>query len=976
MATPINLGTSTVPLELASVITKNVNELWENEAFLEQVTPITATLLKYWCGEAHCDNRYINFHKGQRQAILNTIYLHEIQKVSTVLEIYEKNNSELLSKIDTTMLVQEKYNYPKYAMKMATGTGKTFVMNALFIWQYLNAREEFKQGINSKRYSKNFLLVAPGVIVYDRLLDSYMGKEIVDEFGNITRDVNTSDILQNKELFLPPQYMQTIKAFLQSSVVRKEEIGRKITSDGMIAITNWHLLMGKSEDESEPNPLQDPSGVVKDIFPARPGIAAGNSLESLDSAYFSGGEIEYLVSLEDLVVMNDEAHHIHENKTAGVVQEVEWQKSLSYIAKNKGSSFIQIDFSATPYDTTGSGQKRAKHYFPHIVVDFDLKDAISLGLVKMITIDKRKELSSLELDYKAIRDGDENKGTVIGLSDGQKVMIQAGLKKLEILETEFTKIDKNKYPKMLIMCEDTTVVPFVEEYLKTLDLTNEDIMGVHSNKKGELKPDEWLTLKQKLFNVDRLSKPKVIVSVLMLREGFDVSNVCVIVPLRSSKASILLEQTIGRGLRLMFREHEYRDIKNENLQNVLLKKQPPKNYLDVLSIIEHPAFNEFYDDLIAEGTIGVDEGSTVGGALGDMINVELKENYKEYDMYFPQIIQNEDEELVTPNLDTQALASYTYHSIEQLKSWTTKGEVFHSQEMTVKTNFGDYTIGVDLFKAQNYNDYLVKLLEQVTTTLGRTKAQGHSRKLPLMQINQPQLLGVCDNFIRTKLFSSNFNPFENENWRILMLKGANITQHIIKEISRAVYEMQNQKVSNKAIVEKNYFSNVFPLRMREKYSLELVKTIYQRASYPPNKGGFEKAFLKFLDTDTKVLKFIKIDEFKHLFARVFYFRDDGLMGWYSPDFMVESQNAIYLIETKSDKDLKDANVKQKQKATLNFVRNINKLDSMIRENKIWHYLLIGETQFYSLQKSGADIQDIANSAKINDSFITGNLFDQ
>ena len=71
-----------------------------------------------------------------------------------------------------------------------------------------------------------------------------------------------------------------------------------------------------------------------------------------------------------------------------------------------------------------------------------------------------------------------------------------------------------------------------------------------------MKPNEWGELKQKLFNVDKLENPKVIISVLMLREGFDVSNICVIVPLRSSQASILLEQTIGRGLRLMWREQE------------------------------------------------------------------------------------------------------------------------------------------------------------------------------------------------------------------------------------------------------------------------------------------------------------------------------------------------------------------------------------------------------------------------------------
>ena len=969
MATPINIGTGTIPLELASAVTKMTNELWENGTFLDFVTPVTASLLKYWFGENYVENRFLNFHKGQRQAILNTIYLHEVLKIDSVLDVYEKCKIELLHRLDTTMLSKEKYKIPKYAIKMATGTGKTWVMNAIFIWQYLNAIEERKRGISSGRYSSNFLIVAPGVIVYDRLLDSYLGKERIDG----SRDVETSDIFKNKELFLPPQYIQTIKSFLQSSVVKKDEIGRKITSDGMIAITNWHLLMGKDEVENDANPLDDPSGIIADIFPASPGVSAGNSLESLDNAYFSGGEIEYLANLSDLVVMNDEAHHIHENKTAGEVQEVEWQKSLNFIAANKGSKFIQIDFSATPYDTTGSGQKRTKHYFPHIVVDFDLKDAISLGLVKMIAIDKRKELASLELDFKAIRDGDENKGKVIALSDGQKIMIQAGLAKLEILEQQFVHHDKTKYPKMLIMCEDTTVVPFVEDYLKTLNISDEQMMSVHSDKKGDMKPNEWGELKQKLFNVDKLENPKVIISVLMLREGFDVSNICVIVPLRSSQASILLEQTIGRGLRLMWREQEYQEIKMENLQNVLIRKKAPDNYLDVLSIIEHPAFNQFYDDLIADGTIGVDAGR-VGKAVGDMINSDLKSDYMDYDIYFPEILSDEEEELAEPTLDIAGLSSYTYHTVTQLKSWITKGEVFHSEEMTVKTNFGEYVISADLFKAENYNEYLAKILFEITSTLGKTKAGGHSRKLPLMQINQPKLVGTIDIFIRTKLFEEPFNPFVDENWRILMLKGTNITQHIIKEISRAVYNMQNETVTNKAVINKTYFSSVPSIKMREKYALDLQKTIYEKTPFPPHNGGFEKSFLEFLDGDSNVLKFIKINEYKHLFARVFYFRDDGLMGWYSPDFIVETAENIFIIETKADTNLKNANVKQKQKATVDFVRRLNNLDENLRDFKKWEYLLVGETQFHTLRKSGADINDIANSAKINQVYLTSSLF--
>ena len=965
MATPINTLTGEIPLQLAQSITIRVNQLWENGEFLTFVTPTTTELLKFWFCEPHINTREINFHRGQKQAILNTIYLHEILKINSVLDIYEKCDKELILKLNSTLLTKEKYNIPKYAMKMATGTGKTWVMNALFIWQYLNARAEKER---SGRFTKNFLLIAPGLIVYERLLDSYMGKEREDG----SRDVNTSDIFKNRELFLPQRYEVTIKAFLQSSVVTKEEIGKKITSDGMIAISNWHLFMGKDEEREEISPLDDPSGVIADIFPARPGISAGNSLEQLDGAYFSGGEIEYLAELDDLVVMNDEAHHIHENKTAGEIQEVEWQKSLNYIAKNKGSRFVQIDFSATPYDTTGSGQKRTKHYFPHIIVDFDLNAAIKDGLVKMITIDKRKEISTLELDFKALRDEGTNK--VIGLSDGQKVMIQAGLTKLKILEKDFSRLDNPKHPKMLIMCEDTEVVRFVEEFLVEIGLKDDEFMGVHSKKNGEIPKEEWERLKQKLFNIDAHENPKVVISVLMLKEGFDVSNVCVIIPLRSNQSSILLEQTIGRGLRLMFRGSEFEDEKRENRQRVLKEKLSPSSYLDVLSIVEHPAFSQFYGDLLSEDEFGFDENEPKEGtSTGDMIKVGLKENYEDYDMAFLEIIKDEEEELNAPEFDVNALPPYIYHSLEQLKSWTTKGEVFHSEELTVKTTFGDYTISADLFTANSYNEYLQKLLDILTHKMGQLKIRGHNRSLPSMQIHQSWLVGLLDTYIRTRLFSQNFNPLENENWRVLMLKNANITPHITNSIHRLIYNMQNSTTAIPAIVNKRYFSQVSSLNMMVKYALDLQKTIYEKTAYPSNKGGFEKAFMEFLDTDSKVLKFIKILEFKHDFAIITYFRKDGLMASYYPDFMVETERNIYLVETKSDKDIDDVNVKQKQRAAIDYVKRINALDASLRENKLWAYLLISEKQFY--EKSGADIEDLANSAKINEAGLTGNLFD-
>jgi type III restriction enzyme len=187
--------------------------------------------------------------------------------------------------------------------------------------------------------------------------------------------------------------------------------------------------------------------------------------------------------------------------------------------------------------------------------------------------------------------------------------------------------------------------------------------------------------------------------------------------------------------------------------------------------------------------------------------------------------------------------------------------------------------------------------------------------------------------------------------------------------------MQNATTYIKPVVNKIYFSKVSGLNMRKNFSLDLQKTIYEKTSYPSNRGGFEKAFLEFLDADAKVLKFIKILEFKHDFATISYFRDDGLMASYYPDFMVETDLHVYLVETKSDKDLKDVNVKQKQRATLDFIKRINSLDGDLWDNKTWGYLLLGETQFYSLKQSGADMEDLAKSAKMNESTLSRNLFD-
>ena len=167
----------------------------------------------------------------------------------------------------------------------------------------------------------------------------------------------------------------------------------------------------------------------------------------------------------------------------------------------------------------------------------------------------------------------------------------------------------------------------------------DEVMTIDSGKKAELGEKDWVPVRERLFSVDRHATQRVIVSVLMLREGFDVNNICVIVPLRSSQAQILLEQTIGRGLRLMWRDAEYADLKRENRERIN-SGQEPANLIDVLSIVEHPAFQSFYEDLLKEGVAGTTGDSMDDtSSTGDVIAAELREGSEKFDFGIPFILR-------------------------------------------------------------------------------------------------------------------------------------------------------------------------------------------------------------------------------------------------------------------------------------------------------------------------------------------------
>lgn len=955
-----NTQQNTASLILARHISDATNHSLQSGEFMQSLSLVSKDLVRFWFDEEYVHNRTMNFHIGQKQALLNCLYLYEVRKLKNVREFYECfYKSGGLENLDYDM------DMLKLCFKMATGTGKTWVMNALVVWQYLNSIYTYD---NDVRYFNNFLIIAPGLIVYDRLLDSYKGR--LDPANQ--RDWQSGDIMQNIELFVPEPYRRDIERLLASSVFSKSEEMYFKTHDQII-ITNWHFLVNDMQDmnsksiESTAQPdlildsmphqstlfetqetLEHVPEILQAILPITPKNDSKHDINVLDRHFASGGALRALCACNNLCVINDEAHHLGSENNEDQRLWAKLMKTLRDAIESRGGVLMQCDFSATPF--TQESSTKAKKYFPHIIVDFALKQAISHALVKTITLDKRSQIGSLkELDFRAIR-GDDDKP--IALSDGQKIMIEAGIAKLEILEAAFGELDSHKHPKMMIVCEEKEVLGLVENFLANKGYGEDEVLSIHSGKKNEVGKDEYDRIKATLFGIDAHKSPKFILSVLMLREGFDVSSICVIVALRANQSGVLVEQTIGRGLRLMWRGEEYTQMRKENL--ALLKQGAhPTSYIDNLFLVEHPAFDQFYEEMLDDGLITTqNDDIDKDQARGDMIQVSLCENYMHYDLYWIEV-HKDSQGIDNLHIDTTRFKRFP-KELESLKKLLNNGERFVSRDLPTSTQWGEYIISSDLFSAKAYNEYLSKLCAHISGDLERA----NTTLQVFLQIEQDKLIAALDCYIRTGLFGRNFDPLQD--WRTLMLE--EVTKHIISEFLGFIATLESHNAT-KLHLKCVPFSSVASFTYRQKFLLNGSKSIYTHTPFPSNRGGLEERFIAFIQAQAQVCAFIKIIESKHTFAYIPYIRTDGNVSKYFPDFIVRTndktqQDTYYLIETKAQKDLKDPNVQAKRNATLQYIANIQSAQSNEQNTPIWRYLLVGENTLDSILERNGHFSDL------------------
>jgi len=250
--------------------------------------------------------------------------------------------------------------------------------------------------------------------------------------------------------------------------------------------------------------------------------------------------LERIKGPKNLAVINDEAHHVHDDDLAWNQTLLALHANLKRIAGHGLS--LWLDFSATPKTQTGT-------YFPWIIVDYPLAQAIEDQIVKAPLIVHR------------VNREDPQTVTADTVVQAYHDWIVVALERWREHTTLYR--DVGQKPVLFIMAERTAYADVIAEHIrKQAKLKRGEVLVIHTDAKGRVAEkaktkadrDELEALREAARNVDQPGNPvKIIVSVLMLREGWDVRNVTVILGLRpfTAQAAILPEQSVGRGLRIM-----------------------------------------------------------------------------------------------------------------------------------------------------------------------------------------------------------------------------------------------------------------------------------------------------------------------------------------------------------------------------------------------------------------------------------------
>jgi len=830
---------------------------WRDSGY-EGATDTSISLLNFWFGTEHlmpkADGTMADFqyYFAQQEAVETVVYLYDAVKVKDKYDLLRYDSSGAVS---AGMFDEE---WKRFVIKMATGSGKTKVLSLILTWCYFHKLYE-----TDSELARNFLVITPNIIVLDRIRADFDGLRIF--FEDPVLPDNGFDGCNWRDDFQLTLHIQD-----EVNITRKT---------GNLFLTNIHRVYSSNDIV----PSADDEDTMDYFLGKRPTGATTDSKVDL-------GDI--VRDIDELVILNDEAHHIHDPRMA-------WFKSIEDIhnrLKHKDKFLsLQVDVTATPRHNNGG-------IFVQTVCDYPLVEAISQNVVKHPVLPD--EASRAKLSERQSSKFTEKYADYLNL----------GIEEWRKAYAEHEKL--NKKAILFVMTDDTKNCDDVAEYLKTTypELNDKDaVLVIHTKNNGEIsesvsgkKEDELKKLRKQANEIDEWDSPyKAIVSVMMLKEGWDVRNVTTIVGLRaySAKSNILPEQTLGRGLRRMY---------------------PDNDVPEYVSVVGTDAFMTFVESIQSEGVEL--ERKAMGEGTGpktpiiiEVDNENTDKDIEKLDIEIPVLTPRIYREY--KNLDGLDVRRFGHQKVAYLE---------FSEEQQREIVFRDITTGrishTTMLDSSGVTDY--------RSVVGYF-TQNIMKDLRLIS-GYDVLYGKVKSFIRDELFDRPVDIDCLNTLRNLSELQANKT--LVETFKKQINDLTVQDKGDAEIRDYIKIRKTRPFVAKEQEYIIPKKNVFNKMI---GDSRLELEFAAFLEKCDDIISYTK-----NYFAvgfKIDYVNAAGNISNYYPDFIVrKSEKETFIIETKG---LEDLDVPLKMERLKQWCIDINKAQS----NIIYDYIYIDEDSFEKYQ---------------------------
>ncbi|BBJ24593.1 DEAD/DEAH box helicase family protein [Candidatus Nitrotoga sp. AM1P] len=819
-------------------------KIWRDSGYAK-ATNTSRSLLNWWFKTPHLlpksDGTMVEFqyYFAQREALETIIYLYDVVGVK---DKYDMMRFAGGAPVTSSMFDED---WRRFVVKMATGAGKTKVMSLVLAWSYFHKLYEPESEL-----ARNFLVITPNIIVLDRIYKDFQGLRIF--FDDPVLPDNGVDGQNWRDDFQLTLHVQ-------------DEV--RITHPvGNIFLTNIHRVY--SGDDIPPS--SDDEDTMDYFLGKRPTGATTDSKVDLDMI---------VRDIDELMVLNDEAHHIHDSRLA-------WFKSIKDIhnhLKQKGAVLsLQVDVTATPKHNNGG-------IFVQTIADYPLVEAISQNVVKHPVVPDPASRAKLQESQSA------------KYTEKYADYINLGVVEWRKAYAEHEKLGKKAI--LFVMTDDTKNCDDVAAYLEgTYTKLTDAVLVIHTKNNGEISEsatgknkDELERLRKQANEIDSMDSPyKAIVSVLMLKEGWDVRNVTTIVGLRAyaAQSNILPEQTLGRGLRKMY----------------------PGGVEEYVSVVGTDAFMDFVESIQAEGVVlerrPMGDGTGAKAPLVIEIDREnTKKDIEALDIEIPVMtprVYREYKNLAELTVGAPGIVKVPYRkfSEEEQREIVFKdiatGEVTHTTILDT-AGIADYRSVIGYFTQTIMKD--LRLISGYDVLYGKVKA-----------------------FVRDDLFDKPVELEDANTLRNLSELAATIT--LINSFKKAINALTVRVKGDAEIRDTIKLRQTRPFVTKDQGYLVPKKSVFNKII-----GGshFELLFARFLDDCEDVIAFAK--NYMAVSFKLDYVNANGDISNYYPDFMVKlTAKEIFIIETKGQVDL---DVPLKMARLKQWCEDINRIQSKVKYDFVY-----------------------------------------